>query len=199
MSVFVWTEIELGALIGALGAEQQTIQAALILGTANRAAFALTYYVGRAGEHEDWHNETWGTVAPLQLRDEHIDQHAACPHVDARTWVRQLLENCVSNGGADFAPAGAATVLLNAARRKDADALTPASADALCEHAQQQLRTINEQQAGGVFVSETRLRAAERDVEEAAALARFVSGSRAHRDECQRMARLCNMDQYAGD
>lgn len=200
MSVFVWTESEIGALAGALGAEQPTLQAALILATANRAAFALSYYVGRAGEHEDWDQHSWANIAPLQLDNTHIDPDAPLPSgaSDYRDWARNLLYNCISNAGVDFAPAGAAQVLMDAARRKDAQPHTAASVDALCAAAQAKLRQLKELEAADVFVAASQMRKAAREVEEHQALARFVPGSQAYRDECERTARLCNMSAEDG-
>lgn len=108
MSVAVYHQHELEGLWYALGGTPEVQQALGALGYANRAAFLLTY------TPDD--DEVLSVYASLAL-----DQPR--PYAgftdDALDWADNLLYNCVSNGGSDFAPA------------KHADAVRAAAIEAI--------------------------------------------------------------------
>lgn len=104
MSVALYDQDELEGLWHALGGTAEVQQALGALGYANRAAFLLSY------TPDD--DELLAVYASLRL--EQPRPYAAFAD-DALEWADNLLYNCVSNGGSDFAPTKHADAVLAAA------------------------------------------------------------------------------------
>lgn len=93
MSVAIYEQDELEGLWHTLGGTAEVQQALGALGYANRAAFLLSY------TPDD--DEVLSVYASLRL--EQPRPYAGFTD-DALDWADNLLYNCVSNGGSDFAP-----------------------------------------------------------------------------------------------
>lgn len=91
MSVAVFDNAELEALWGALDpADTDVARAIYVLGCANRAAYMTSY----SGE----------TVAAPTIEAPRLDAVPKCAR-SVSSWFENLLYNCVSNGGSNFAAA----------------------------------------------------------------------------------------------
>lgn len=115
MSVAYISDAELAGLWHRLGRTEDIGLALQALGVANRAAFMLAY----AANHEDARTMDAPDFADLEP--------APIPARDwsLLTWADNLLYNCVTNAGTDFAPARFAAVVRDAAARVDADERAP--------------------------------------------------------------------------
>lgn len=101
MSVAVYNDDELCRLWGALGGEPDAQTALARLAYANRAAHMLTY-----GDKD----------FDMPTLAEPIESGVAKWAETREAWVQNLLYNCVSNGGTNYAPPDAAEFLLRRAR-----------------------------------------------------------------------------------
>jgi hypothetical protein len=111
MSVIHYSDEELAGLWHRLGKTDEVGLALHILGIANRAAYMLTY----APRHAD------ACTIDVPRLDEATPSQP--PRWSATDWVRNLLYNCLSNGGTDFADRRARETALAAAAKADAAAL----------------------------------------------------------------------------
>jgi hypothetical protein len=118
MSVALYNTDELEGLWYALepdGDEDSEVRAALLaLAYANRAAFLLSY---------GWeHGDELARIMQFDLRAPrpYDGWRGTTPdgQDDVVAWAQNLLYNCVSNGGADFAPSTHAVKLVQAAGRR---------------------------------------------------------------------------------
>lgn len=109
MSVCIYSDQELAGLWTRLGRTEETGYALHALAIANRAAYMLTY----APRHTD------ACTLEVPRFDEAEPEDAPCGWT-ASDWLGNLLYNCVSNGGTDFAPPQHRVKLLAAAACADA-------------------------------------------------------------------------------
>lgn len=116
MSVCIFTDTELAGLWHRLGGDEELQYALHALGIANRAAYMLTYASG----HQD------ACTIEVPRFEKPQPTEAPCSDWSASTWAENLLYNCVSNGGTDFAPLNHRAKLLAHARKADArDGIVP--------------------------------------------------------------------------
>lgn len=104
MSVVHFENTELESLWGALDPKDVDIARSLyVVGCANRAAYMTTYQESVTAPSIQGSNESGLPKFARSIED----------------WVGNLLYNCISNGGTDFAPEIHANRLLAAARAAD--------------------------------------------------------------------------------
>lgn len=107
MSVAVYSNEELRGLWRALvdiGApETESAVALTAIGLANRAAYAMTYQ-----------DET--SIEFPRFTQDGVEEYRPVPEWTPEQWTRNLLYNCVTNAGTDFAPASYAEQLLRWSR-----------------------------------------------------------------------------------
>jgi hypothetical protein len=114
MSVAVYSDDELARLWFRLGGSDDVGYALVALGTANRAAYMLTY-------------TDCDSIERVSLSEPAVEGKPPVDTWSCTQWVRNLLYNCISNGGRDFADSRAAETLLNAAARQEAKLLLAAA------------------------------------------------------------------------
>ena len=107
MSVIHYSDHELEGLWGRLGGGDQLREAIVALGTANRAAYMATY-------------RDCDSVEPVAIRTPRPDASAVVARWTCTDWAQNLLYNCISNDGREFADPADTDVLLAAAARQDA-------------------------------------------------------------------------------
>ena len=107
MSVIYYSDHELEGLWGRLGGGDQLREALVALGTANRAAYMATY-------------RDCESVEPVAISTPRPDASAVVARWTCTDWAQNLLYNCISNDGREFADPADTEVLLAAAARQDA-------------------------------------------------------------------------------
>jgi hypothetical protein len=113
MSVFIYDETELEGLWHALGGAPETGYALRALAIANRAAYLQTYGPGTCP------SGPFTVEFPRIEKPRELDRTKRPGGLDwdAKTWAENLLYNCVSNSGLDFAPDAAVKTVLDAATK----------------------------------------------------------------------------------
>jgi hypothetical protein len=110
MSVAVYSDDELAGLWHRLGGDDEVGYALLALGTANRAAYMLTY-------------QDCESIERVRLESPARDGKPPVDVWSCADWVGNLLYNCVSNAGRNLADERAAETLRAAAAKQDAASL----------------------------------------------------------------------------